>query len=348
MPDPTDSQSFNRYSYCHNNPLNLTDPTGFDDGDDTGGGDSGEGDSGDSDFGSGWIGSGWFGGVLSNNYDYSTFACSFNENYSNGTWSSSWSISYGGVGFSGNSGGFMFGGGYDATSIEYGDSISVSGLSHEYMPGELYDGAQMPGTYISQPFGNTVSTPAAIPAAATASGGNWLTTVTNVAGLLSALPIPVVSEVAGLVNAAGEASQGHYLLASVGVGTAVLAVVGLGSLGLIVKDATKAAKEVKATEEGIIYLRTSSTGGEYVGQAKNAARYAKRQAEHAAANPMESFTFQELERVPSNSGRSLNVAEEDWIRAGGGPKRFGGPLQNDRYQMNPVDYVKAGGKIPLP
>ena len=33
IPDPTDSQSLNRYSYCRNNPLNETDPSGFTDGD---------------------------------------------------------------------------------------------------------------------------------------------------------------------------------------------------------------------------------------------------------------------------------------------------------------------------
>jgi hypothetical protein len=70
-------------------------------------------------------------------------------------------------------------------------------------------------------------------------------------------------------------------------------------------------------ERGVIYLRRSLNGGEYVGQAENAARYAERQMEHAAAYPTESFVFQELERVPAGSGRSLNVAEEDWIRAGG-------------------------------
>jgi hypothetical protein len=110
----------------------------------------------------------------------------------------------------------------------------------------------------------------------------------------------------------------------------------------------KTTEFLAAEEEGIIYLRTSANGAEYVGQAKNAARYAERQLEHAADHPTESFTFQELERVPANSGRSLDVAEEDWIRAGGGPKKYGGGLENDRWQMNDKDYHRAGGTIPLP
>jgi hypothetical protein len=103
-----------------------------------------------------------------------------------------------------------------------------------------------------------------------------------------------------------------------------------------------------AAEDGIIYLRTDSQGAEYVGQAINDARYAARQAEHAAANPTEAYTFQELERVPANSGRSLNVAEEDWIRAGGGPQSTGGTLQNARHQMSDFNYRQAGGTISYP
>ena len=104
----------------------------------------------------------------------------------------------------------------------------------------------------------------------------------------------------------------------------------------------------KGAEEGIIYLRASSKGGEYVGEAENAARYAERQLEHAAANPTESVVFQELERVPAGSRRSLNVAEEDWIRAGGGPRSTGGRLENDRHQMNDEAYRGAGGTISYP
>src|SRR5581483_281526 len=41
--DPTDTQSYNRYSYVRNNPLTRTDPTGFDDAGDDSGGDPGDG-----------------------------------------------------------------------------------------------------------------------------------------------------------------------------------------------------------------------------------------------------------------------------------------------------------------
>jgi hypothetical protein len=96
---------------------------------------------------------------------------------------------------------------------------------------------------------------------------------------------------------------------------------------------------------GIIYLRTDAEGGEYVGQAKSEERYDVRQAEHAAKNPEQDFEFEILERVPANSGRSLDVAEEDWIRAGGGPQSDGGPLQNERHQMDDLRYRQAGGTI---
>ncbi|PWU12229.1 MAG: hypothetical protein C5B50_21890 [Verrucomicrobia bacterium] len=117
------------------------------------------------------------------------------------------------------------------------------------------------------------------------------------------------------------------------------------ALGSVMGGGGAAAKDA---EDGIIYLRTSSKGGEYVGQVGNAARYAQRQLEHAALNPTESFVFQELERVAAGSGRSLDVAEEDWIRAGGGPQSTGGRLENDRHQMNDEAYRRAGGTINYP
>ncbi|MBI4512025.1 MAG: hypothetical protein HY698_20505, partial [Deltaproteobacteria bacterium] len=97
-----------------------------------------------------------------------------------------------------------------------------------------------------------------------------------------------------------------------------------------------------------VYLRKNvATGEEYVGQAK-AGRFEARQAEHAASHPGETFEYHVLEEVDPSTGRSLDVAEEDWIRAGGGPKRFGGPLANERYQMSDKAYQTAGGTIRKP
>ena len=111
---------------------------------------------------------------------------------------------------------------------------------------------------------------------------------------------------------------------------------------------TKADTDKQVEAEGVVYLRTDQNGSEYVGKAKNEKRYEKRQKEHADANPDLEFEFEELERVPSGSRRSLDVAEEDWIRAGGGPKNKSNPngrLQNRRHEMSEKRYREAEGKI---
>ena len=92
-------------------------------------------------------------------------------------------------------------------------------------------------------------------------------------------------------------------------------------------------------------MRIDSKGREYVGQANSIARYKKRQQEHADLHPRERFTFEILERVPKGSSRCLDVAKEDWIQAGPGPKRGGGRLQNDKHQMSDKNYLAAGGTI---
>ncbi len=115
----------------------------------------------------------------------------------------------------------------------------------------------------------------------------------------------------------------------------------------IAKEAGEHAATNLAAKEGVVYLRKDIiTGGEYVGQAESEARYLVRQSEHARANPNADFEFHILERA--RAGKDLNVAEESWIRAGGGPKSAGGRLENGRWQMNEADYRAAGGKVDRP
>ena len=101
-------------------------------------------------------------------------------------------------------------------------------------------------------------------------------------------------------------------------------------------------------KEGVIYLRSDKDGNEYVGQAESVDRFKQRKKEHLNDSPEKGFTFQELERVPQGGARTLDAAEEDWIRAGGGPKKQGGRLDNGRYQMNDKRYKGTGGNIGKP
>jgi RHS repeat-associated protein len=98
---------------------------------------------------------------------------------------------------------------------------------------------------------------------------------------------------------------------------------------------------------GVIYLRRDRLGGmkDYVGQAESEARFAERQAEHGRDHPGADFEFFVLENVDPGG---LSVAEESWIRAGGGPRRSDGGLGNDRFQMNDGKYRDAGGRVPWP
>ncbi|NRQ39195.1 hypothetical protein HII36_46350 [Nonomuraea sp. NN258] len=102
---------------------------------------------------------------------------------------------------------------------------------------------------------------------------------------------------------------------------------------------------IPAGSLGVVYLRTDTvTGQEYVGQAGSWSRYLKRQKEHAKKHPAAKFTFEVLGRA--TYGTDLDVLEESWIRAGGGPQRIAGSvLGNDRYQMNDTAYKAAGGDV---
>jgi hypothetical protein len=99
----------------------------------------------------------------------------------------------------------------------------------------------------------------------------------------------------------------------------------------------------RARGEGLIYLRVDRlTGKQYVGQAKSPERFEKRQREHNRKNPTALFIFSILEEE-IEAGVPLSVAEEDWIRAGDGLRKEGGPLDNNRHEMVDDRYRANGG-----
>src|SRR5262249_16010254 len=125
----------------------------------------------------------------------------------------------------------------------------------------------------------------------------------------------------------------------------------VGNARILSHNVNPCAEIAKETADGIIYLRHDATGGmkDYVGQAESEARFAERKVEHAEDYPKASFEFHVLDRAAP--GKALDVAEESWILAGGGPTNKGNPgggLSNGRYQMNDAAYREAGGTVPLP
>jgi RHS repeat-associated protein len=234
VPDPTDSQSFNRYSYCRNNPLNQTDPSGFDD-------DGGDDGGGWGDIGNllGGTPGGWLGDAIDayNNLSSLSFT-SFSQELADGSTEYGFDLSAGDT----------FGGGWD---FRGGDTVSASGnlvnAGLQYMswvPPTVYDGGVIPGsTYSISVLANFVQPAAQAPTSTptVSSGGGWLSAVTNAAGLLSLIPGPV-GTLAGLINAGGEALQGNYLAAGIGVGGALLAGIGLGIVGKLAQEATTGEK----------------------------------------------------------------------------------------------------------
>jgi len=70
--------------------------------------------------------------------------------------------------------------------------------------------------------------------------------------------------------------------------------------------------------------------------------------EHADDFPKSNFKFHVLERA--NAGTELDVAEESWMRRGGGAPSINPdtPLSNRRVEMSEENYRAAGGTVPLP
>jgi hypothetical protein len=221
IPDPTDSQSFNRYSYCRNNPLNETDPSGFDtEGDDTGVYNLGNinlpSDGGGGGLSWGQIGNlfggtigGWLGSAADTYNSLNSTSFNFTQ-FQNGNLS--------GFDFSFNSGG-------DGWNL---GAIFSNGTAFENYNNSI--GPTLAGAPLNlSPPSDPITIPSITPPP---TSNGWLTGITNAAGWASMIPGPV-GTIAGLVNAGGEALQGHWGAAGIGVGGAVLATVGLGVLGKV-------------------------------------------------------------------------------------------------------------------
>jgi RHS repeat-associated protein len=107
---------------------------------------------------------------------------------------------------------------------------------------------------------------------------------------------------------------------------------------------------------GVVYLRTDpNTRKEYVGKAKSQEAFARRQAAHnralkkaCAGNPSATTQYQFTTLQGGITGApALAQAEEDWIRAGGGPGGHGqgGPLENKIHGQSAGNY---GGSVTFP
>jgi len=99
-------------------------------------------------------------------------------------------------------------------------------------------------------------------------------------------------------------------------------------------------------EGGVVYRRTNpKTREQYIGQAMSDQHFLKRQwAEDSKLRVKHEYEL--VERA--KPGQTLDVAEEGWIRRGGGPTNKsnpGGGLANKRHQMNETRYRKAGGTV---
>jgi RHS repeat-associated protein len=215
VPDPTDSQSLNRYSYCRNNPLNATDPTGYDD------------EGGD---GSGWgFFDGWDGGF------------NFGDQFGGG-------FDFGSTPPSGLATGTLFNGGVEGFLGQNSWAFQEANSTPDWMPnpqismtpsydliasvssdGETPNATSPATASLGQAPEAAAATLSAEAPTSTQSGGAWLPEIAKGAALVSMLP-PPVGPIAGIVDVVGEAAQHHWAAAGVAAVTTALALGGLGFL----------------------------------------------------------------------------------------------------------------------
>lgn len=227
VPDSSDSQSLNRYSYCRNNPINAVDPTGLED--------VGQGSVTATALGEEF---GDLGNMLGTAYDF-VQSISFQQ-----------TITY-------NDGYDFLGGGSVSSSLAFSlDNASFSFKSFASIPsfspvqGSQFGSALLPSNLsdILNYEHPTQPSPVEPHAATPAVGGGWLSTATNIAGWLSMIPGPF-GALAGGIDAIGELAQGHLWAAAAAGVTSLAAIGGFGFVVKIAKEAKAASEAARAAEE---------------------------------------------------------------------------------------------------
>ena len=239
VPDPTDSQSLNRYSYCRNNPLNGTDPSGFDDGAGSDISDLGF-DSFTSDFDSidteltYESADGSYGYSISVSYLGDSSPLISGSAWVNGSYGNPPTSNSGFTGFTGPN--------LTIASPSAASDMPIAQATVDLQPSVGIQLLPLPSESSPATEPSTSSSPAT-------AGGNWLPQMTSIAAAFSWIPGPIGLFATG-ANLVGEALQGNWKPVIIGTSIMAASVLTAGIIsGGLMREAAKVAEETMAAEE---------------------------------------------------------------------------------------------------
>lgn len=144
----------------------------------------------------------------------------------------------------------------------------------------------------------------------------------------------MASEPSRVLNAIGSPLG---MVADLANGDAAGAIVGA------VASRVPGGKIVGQASFGVVYKRINPlTLKEYIGKAKNFARFLRRQGEHDKEKGVK-HRYEILGTEPEGNGKALQFLEETKIRANGGPQSKGGTLENKIPAMSEKKYNEFQG-----